>query len=271
MILYSLPDWLMAICVVGGIVSIALIGYFVFHWTCQPKFTDDNKSVALTVLTVVATINSLLLAFLAVSVWQSFNAADDAVVQEANTVGALARDLAIYGTAEARDARQQLREYANVVVTTEWQDMKRGEASPRAWDQFDRMFAVIGTLEPDTPRRTVMLPEIWARANELLKQRRTRLHTSESKVPMTLWMVVLLGSILTIGTTYALTPSRFHVSMLGVTAASTALVFHLIVAMDRPFAGEQSIDAGPFRLAIDNMNRWDTQIAPNPETTTGKR
>jgi len=234
MILYSLPDWLMAMCVVGGIVGMALIGYFVFHWTCQPRFTDDNKSVALTVLTVVATINSLLLAFLAVSVWQSFNAADDAVVQEANTVGALARDLAIYNTAEARDARQRLREYANLVVTTEWKDMQRGEASPRVWDQFDRMFAVIGTLEPDTPRRTVMLPEILARANELLKQRRTRLHTSESKVPLTLWMVVLLGTILT-------------------------------------FAGEQSIDAGPFRLAIDNMNRWDTQIAPTPDTTTGKR
>ena len=50
-----------------------------------------------------------------------------------------------------------------------------------------------------------------------------------------------------------------------------ALVIHLIFAMDRPFAREQSIDAGPFRLAIENMHRWDTLIGPSPVTTTGQR
>jgi hypothetical protein len=38
------------------------------------------------------------------------------------------------------------------------------------------------------------------------------------------------------------------------------LVFFLIVAMDRPFAGKESISAAPFELAIENMRRWNAEV-----------
>jgi len=60
---------------------------------------------------------------------------------------------------------------------------------------------------------------------------------------------------------FVLTPTRFHLSMVGLLSMSIALVFYLIVAMDRPFAGEQSISPEPFQLAIENMQRWDSEIA----------
>jgi len=259
--LYDLPDWLMALTVIGALVGLSYAGYFAFHRWWRPAFTDDQRSVAMTVLGVVATINSLLLAFLAVSVWESFGAAETAVVDEANTIGELARDLAIFDSAESRDARHQLRDYANMVMTIEWRDMQRGQANLQVWNAFDRMFSAIGAIEPDTPRHSALLPEILARTNELLKQRRTRLHTSESAVPVTLWGVVLIGTALTVGTMFVLTRTRFHLWMIGLLSMSIALVFYLIVAMDRPFAGEQSIGPEPFQLAIENMQRWDSEIA----------
>ena len=270
--LYNLPDWLMALVIVAAIVAASYAAYFAFHRLARPSFTDDNKGVALTVLTVVATITALLLAFVAVSVWEAYGAAENAVVAEANTVGALARDLAIFDSAKSREARRQLREYADMVVKVEWQEMRRGQASASVWTAFDQMFFAVGSIEPDTPRRTVILPEIWARTNELLKERRTRLHTAESAVPLALWMVALIGMALTIGTTFALTPTRFHVSMIGTVAVSLALVLYLIVAMDRPFAGEQSINGEAFHNAIENMDRWDSEIAkPLSEASLGRR
>lgn len=259
--LYDLPGWLMAVSVVASIVALSYAGYFAIHRLWRPAFTEDNQSVAMTVLTVIATINSLLLALVALSVWESFGAAEEAVVQEANSVGELARDLAVFDSEQSRDARRMLRDYANMVVTMEWRDMRRGNASVDVWNAFDRMFLAVGQIEPDTPRRTVLLPEIWARTNELLKERRTRLHTAASQVPPTLWAVVLIGTALTIGSTFVLSPTRFHVLMIGMLAISIGLVFHLIVAMDRPFAGEDSISPQPFQSAVDNMQRWDTDIA----------
>jgi heme/copper-type cytochrome/quinol oxidase subunit 2 len=138
--LYDLPDSLMAVTVVGTIVGVTYAAYFVFHRGWRPAFTDEQRNLAMTVLTVVATINALLLAFLAVSVWESFGAAETAVVEEANTIGELSRDLAIFDSAQSRDARQQLRGYANMVMTVEWRDMQRGHANLQVWNAFDRLF-----------------------------------------------------------------------------------------------------------------------------------
>jgi len=260
--LYNVPDWLLGIYVVGTVVGLSFASYFTFHRICRPTFTDDDKMIALTTLGVVATINSLLLAFLAVSVWEAFGSAETAVVQEANTIGELGRDLAIFDSDEARHSRGLLRDYTQRVVTVEWAEMGRGGSSREVWNAFDRMFQSIGRLAPDTPRRVALLPEIWARTNELLKQRRSRLHTSQSAVPGTLWAVVVIGSVLTIAMAFALMPTRFNLMMLFSLALSTGLVFFLIIALDRPFAGTESISPEPYDLAIENLQRWDTEIAP---------
>ena len=260
--LYDFPDWLLGVVVISAVVIVAFAGYFLFHRVFQPVFTDDNKAVALVVLTVIATVNSLLLAFSAIDVWEAFGAAEQAVVQEANSVSELGRDLAVYDSRESREARGMLRDYTEKVIAVEWLDMQQGHSNIDVWNRFDRMFLKLGTLEPDTPKRTVLLREIWARANELLKERRSRIFTSESAVPGTLWAVILLGAMITLVATYVLPPTIFHMWMVGLLALSLGLIFFLIVAMDRPFAGKESVSPEPFTLAIENLQRWDAVIQP---------
>jgi hypothetical protein len=255
--LYDLPNWLLGLCIVASMLALSFAGYFAFRRVCRPAFVESNIGVALAVLSALSTTTSLLLAFSAVSVWESYGTAEEAVVQEADTVGALARDLAIYDSAESREARRLLRQYAETVVTVEWPEMQRGKASGGVWASFDELFAAIGTIDPDTPRRLALLPEIWARANELLEHRRNRLFSSESEIPGTLWVVAVIGTVLTIVTTFVLPPTRFHLWMIGLLVLSLALVFWLIVAMDRPFAGQENVGPEPFGSAIENMERWD--------------
>ena len=211
-----------------------------------------------------ATINSLLLAFSAVSVWESFGSAEEAVVNEANTVGALARDLAVFGSPEAAGARAMLRQYAEMVIADEWPTMQRGEADVKTWTLFDQTFRAIATLDVETTRHETLMYEIFQRTNELLKQRRTRLYTATSEVPGTLWAVVLIGTVLSMATTVVLPPTRFNLAMVGSLALSIGLVFYFIVAMDRSFAGKESISVAPFESAIENMDRWDREVEAPP-------
>ena len=78
------------------------------EWYCPEHFRIALSRLARLLEHPERTINSLLLAFSAVSVWEAFSSADGAVTQEANTVSALARDLAVYDSAESRHARQML-------------------------------------------------------------------------------------------------------------------------------------------------------------------
>jgi hypothetical protein len=259
--LYDLPNWLMGVAVVGTIVIVSYALYFAVHALLKPDVTDDHKGIAMAVLAIVATMNSLLLAFSAVSVWDAYGAADEAVVAEATTISALARDLAVFDSAHATKARAMLRQYTQMVITDEWETMHRGEADPATWTYFDAMFREIAALELDTTRRETLMYEVFQRTNELLKERRVRLYSATSEVPGTLWAVVLIGTVLSMATTFVLPPTRFNVTMIGALALSIGLVFYFIVAMDRPFAGKESISADPFVIAIENIDRWDRETS----------
>ena len=259
---YDLPNWVLGLSIVSVVLALSFAGYFVFHRWCHSACTEENKSVAMGILGVVATINSLLLAFSAVSVWESFGNADQAVMAESNMVGALARDLAVYDLPESRVVRGMLRQYVDMVVRVEWPEMREGRASVDTWDHFDRMFAATGRIRADSPTHAVLLPEIWARINDLLQARRTRLYTSQASVPGTLWAVVLVGTASCMLTMYVLPKSGFNLAMIGRMALSIGLVFFFIIAMDRPFAGKESISAHAFETTIENMDRWDATIAP---------
>ena len=255
--LYSLPHWLLGVLVSTGVVALSLAAYAAFRRITRTEFTADDRGLAMSVLGVVATITSLLLAFSAVSVWESFGAAEEAVVHEGDTIGKLARDLAVFDTPESREARELLRRYARVVVDEEWIAMRSGEASAEAWLIADNLFRAIGRMDADTPRHMALLPEIWARVNELVGHRRDRLYTSQAEVPATLWIVVMAGTMMTMLTVFVLPPTRFNVAMVALLAFSLGLVFFFIIAMDRPFAGTESISTAPFESAIDNMQKWD--------------
>lgn len=69
--LYDLPNWLFGILICGGWVVIGLAGYVVFQRVCRAQFAEGERNLAIALLAVIATVNSLLLAFSAVSVWES--------------------------------------------------------------------------------------------------------------------------------------------------------------------------------------------------------
>lgn len=261
MFLYDLSHFSVGVIVIGFTVAAALAGYFLVHRFFRLTLTEDQKAVAMAVLPIIATVHSLLLAFSAVSVWESFSAAETAVAQEATVIAQMGRDLSVFDSAESKQARILLKDYAETVIEVEWPEMKHGRASEVAWDKFDTMFRVVATVRPDTPQRQLLMPELWTKTNALVELRRERIEASGSEIPGTLWTVVIIGTVLTFLISYVLPVTRFNVVMLAMLACSIGLVFFFLIAMDRPFAGRESVPPDPFSSAIANMDRWD-QTAP---------
>lgn len=254
--LYELPNVLLGLLICGVWLLIGVGGFLGFHRVCRVGFAESERNLAVALLAVVATVNSLLLAFSAVSVWDAFGSADKAVRGEAVTIGALSRNLAVYNTAAALDARKMLGDYARVVLDDEWQAMRNGQKSEAAWTAFEEVFGAIGHLNPQNAHENALMPEIWMLTNELLRYRRERLYASESEVPQTLWIVVVAGTLLTIVTTYVFPRTAFNTTAVGLLSLSLGLVFFFIVAMDRPFCGSESIGPAPIESAVRKMQAW---------------
>lgn len=257
--LYDLPNWLFGIVVCGGWIVIGLTGYIVFHRICRVHFSESEKNLAIALLAVIATVNSLLLAFSAVSVWDSYDSADHSVRGEANTIGMLGRDLAVFDSVESNHARELLKAYAKTVLEVEWANMRTIQPSGATWEVVDEMFRAVGNIKPASPREQALMPEIWAQTNEIIKYRRERLYASEAQVPVTLWAAVAIGMFLTISAMYVFPCTAFNLAAVATLSCSLGLVFFFIAAMDRPFAGTESISPGPIATALSNMDRWDEE------------
>lgn len=67
MSVYDLPNWLPGVMVIGSMTVTSMVLYFAFHRILKPVITEEHTGLAMAVLAVVATLNSLLLAFSAVS------------------------------------------------------------------------------------------------------------------------------------------------------------------------------------------------------------
>lgn len=261
MFLYDYPNWLMGLIVVGTVLVAVLTSYFIFRKIFHWDFSESQISSSMGLVGIIATIVSLLLAFSAVSVWDSFNDADNSVTNEANDGSMLARDLASFGGPEATKTRAALKEYLQIVVNEEWPAMQQGGTSEKAWKQLNVIFEDANAIESKPGREQVILGEIWQRINELTKHRRDRIHASQSEVPQTLWTVVLLGTALTFLFTFVMPVTRFHLALISGLALAMGLVFFFIVAMDHPFAGKESIGHDAFDSTITNMTKWDENVA----------
>ncbi|KVX21419.1 hypothetical protein WL01_00385 [Burkholderia ubonensis] len=254
--LYNIPAAAMGALIVTATLAAALLGYAAFRRVLPARIDAEQRGMIVAMLSAVTTINSLLVAFSAVSVWSSYQAATDTVAAEAACATELSRDLAAFRVAGtgADAARRALADYLARVVDDEWPQMQQhGRADPRAEVAFDRMFAAINRVTPADERERVLLAQAMARANEMVKYRQARLQNLESAMPGTLWAVMLVSSSLSLLLLYALPGTRFNVGLVSIWAVTLGLAFFFVLAVDRPFAGEVSVSAAPIRHALDGL------------------
>ncbi|KVU21807.1 DUF4239 domain-containing protein [Burkholderia ubonensis] len=254
--LYNIPAAAMGALIVTATLAAALLGYAAFRRVLPARIDAEQRGMIVAMLSAVTTINSLLVAFSAVSVWSSYQAATDTVAAEAACATELSRDLAAFRVAGtgADAARRALADYLARVVDDEWPQMQQhGRADPRAEAAFDRMFAAINRVTPADERERVLLAQAMARANEMVKYRQAHLQNLESAMPGTLWAVMLVSSSLSLLLLYALPGTRFNVGLVSIWAVTLGLAFFFVLAVDRPFAGEVSVSAAPIRHALDGL------------------
>jgi hypothetical protein len=259
--LYDLPNGVLGALFIVGWVAAGVGGQAIFQQVCGVSFSDGDRSLATAILAVMATVNSLLLAFTAVAVWEAYGHATQTVNAEASTVGQLSRDLAAFGTDHSSQALERLKDYAHEVIKREWPAMRRDETSETTWHAFELMFMAVSALQPTTPREMALMPEIWARTNELFELRRARLGATHEQVPHTLWIAVFSGTLLTLLPTFVLPRTRFSQTAIVMLSLSMGLMFFFIVAMDRPFVGRESVSPEPFESALHNAEIWDSQAS----------
>jgi hypothetical protein len=256
----QIPTTLAVFIAVFGSAALAVGGLLAFHAAVPHKLRSLHNDLAGFVLAIVGVIYAVLLAFIAVAVWQNYTDVDNLVQMEANLVDDLYRDTISLQPDVARQLRQDLFDYTETVVQKEWPHMMASmPAHMRGWRELDSFHLTLAQMKPQDASALAVQTEMLAILDKLYDVRRGRFHAADSGLPAIVWWNLAVGAFILIVFSYLFGAPRLamHAVMVGLLASTIGLVLMLIVLLDNPFLGRSHVSVEPFQaltIAVETMD-----------------
>jgi Protein of unknown function (DUF4239) len=190
----------------------------------------------------LGTAFAVLLAFVVLEAYESYNDAKSGAEEEAEAVLQLSRTLEAFTPEEQARLQGVLVCYGRAVVHHGWPAMENEEASPIVNDWGTRFRHGALTLQVESLIEEASFRQLLMEQDSRIQGRRTRLAEAVRIVPFPLWLVLLLGASLTIGWVI-LSAGRqgSYLVQAAVTASVAAMVtaaLLLVYFLDHPFSDE---------------------------------
>lgn len=247
-LVYDPPITIVALLVVGGSLLSSSLLLFVFHRFLPVGLRSAHNDVAGFTIAIIGVIYAVLLAFIAVSAWESHGKAEEVVQTEANAVGNLYVDSLGLPPEVRFPIWRYLRDYIRTVIHVEWPSQNQGRMNLAGWESLIRLNSMLASFKPLDGSTIALKSELIRTANDLFQSRRNRLGAATSGIPAVMWAVTLTGGALTIifSFFFGMPDFRIHLAFTGMLSVSLALVIVLILALDRPFRGDLAISTERF-------------------------
>ena len=246
--LHALPLGWMALVVFGATALVTAAIY----WTIMRLATGDRarafKAVSPGLLPPLGIMFGLLVAFIAAQVWGDLDRANAAVNHEASAL----RTVVLLSRAFPADAQTRFRalitEHIQEVQEVEWPALARQRATlamiPAALAQALELTLALPTAGEG---EVVAQREIVASLDIALDARRQRILVSRAQVNWVKWFVLLVeAACMMTGIAMVHSDNRAAARIaMALFGTSSAVCIFLLIAHDRPFAGQLAVSPAP--------------------------
>jgi hypothetical protein len=190
--------WVVALIV--GVASAAAVGlmYVVRRRSSVDHFFIEIERGA-GIFAFLGTAFAVILAFVVLAAFQSFNDAKSGAEEEATTVVELSRTAEFFPPAERDPIEGVLICYARAVIDDEWPAMKEGERSPVVQAWVNRFQGALKQLHPETPAQEAAFLQLLEQQDKRTDGRRERISEANRALPAPVWFFLGLGAFVTIG------------------------------------------------------------------------
>ena len=227
---------------------VSVVGLVAVQRFVPKERRKQHNSVAGFIYAVVGIAYAVLLGLVVIAVWEQFQTARTTVDTEADELAEIFWLGHRLPPAEGRRLQELCRSYARVVVDDEWPLMARGQSSPRAWALIDEIRLTIQNQDPHTKAEQVLYDQGFERVHDLADARRDRLVEARQGIPLILWVVLVVGAIVTVSFTYlfGMDSNTTHTLMVAALALVIGLVLFTIGSLEYPFAGDVQLSPEAF-------------------------
>jgi Protein of unknown function (DUF4239) len=236
---------------------VALAGLHVVRKKYPAEVLRDNHEVAAIIFNAFGLFYGVMLAFVVFVTWSGYDDATKNLQLEASEA------LDIFHSAEAFPdpaktiIRQGLRDYIASVDNDEMPKLAEGKISLLSGGAHGRLAPLFYQIDTQSMPNRELYAESLHCLNNLAEYRRLRIFAGNDTVPGAIWLVLLVGSLFTVGYTYFFGMKNIRAQYL-ITAsltATVALILFLIYVLDHPFSGASRISLEPLTEVLEIMQQ----------------
>lgn len=251
-LIYAFPTWLIGVVMCLIAIAISVGGVLLVRRFVDVKTLKGHHDIAGPIFATLGVIYAVLLAFIIIVVWQDFDRTNNNVTSEATAYSAIYRDTAGFPEPFKSRMRAAMDDYINTVIKDEWPLLARGEGSDLATQKAVKVWEVYASFNPQTETEKAFYSESLSRMNNAVELRRQRLMDARKGIHPVLWMVLLLGGIITIVFTFFFGSENLRAQLIMTTllAVLITLILFTILVMDYPFTGDINIQPDALQMLL---------------------
>ena len=259
--LFDLPLWIVGFVLVAVMCGLAAVGLRGFRRRVLPRFqfSEEDGHFTSTVVHSVMVFYALTVAMIAITVWETYDAAAKIVSVEATELATLYRDVSAYPPPTQARLQDTLREYTESVIRESWPEQHKGLVPRGGVERITRFQKILTDFEPATEGQKILHAETLRAYNKMIEARRMRLDAVQTALPGLLWTVIFVGAGLGVAASYffRVRDPRLHTTLVVLLTAFFAMVIFVVFAFDRPFRGDMGIKSEPYELVYDQLMMSD--------------
>lgn len=246
-LLNNIPTYGLVLLIVGGAIVIGVGGFLVMrHFVPSLAAHAESRSLS-SAFGISSGLFSFVLAFTIGQLYSNFTRANADAKQEASVLAQVLRTSnGVPGLGVK--VRVQALDYADEVRKHEWRRMQRGGSTVRAWQEIDQIYK---TLEAgrEGAGSNPFYGQTLQRVNDLVVARRTRLDDANLSLPPIFQVMLLLGAVLALSTTFYFKPfgEKLQVVMIGAASALVGTAMLVALMLDYPYSGSIAVSNAPFK------------------------
>jgi hypothetical protein len=254
---------LLGILMILGPTVYAVVGVLISRKLLHRKVVEGHNDVCVPIFLNAGMLFAVLLGFMVVAVWESYDAAKGTAATEAAALVPLYRSTFALPKEAGDKMREISREYVEAVIEDEWpKQAATGASSPKARKAVGNLFRAFGDgtisaeIKHDYP---FICTELMGSINEVTNDRNKRSIEANESVPSVMWAAIIGGALIVISMSFVIYMERAvpHLIMAGLMAALIGLLLFSCVVLSHPFKGPIAVTPESFEKTMAVFNDVD--------------
>ena len=226
-----------------AVVVVTIVGslgfWLLVRWAWPLERRRIHNDITGWQISVLGTTYAVIIGFMLFAAWADFRAADQNAEVEATCL------INLYWAASGLPEGQRLEirklavNYADTMLAQEWPAMSEGHGSHAATGIIQRLWVVVSQSQPLTASEQVSLERTMAEISSITEHRRIRLLQNETSLPHVLWLVLIVGALVTLMSAclFGSENPALHLLQIVTLALMLSLALVAIADINRPFRG----------------------------------